>query len=587
MHDTLRRHLPACLAPAFLLLLPAVAHAQPVTAYRLAYARPGATTVHVTITPSAPVDAPATLVIPRNYPGGYSRVPYDRFVEDVRATAPGGDGRIGVTKGEYGPRWDLGTAGQRVARVEYDVDLGRMEQELLEAVETSKVRPGYAGVLGYSVFGYIDGLERGPAELTVVAPDGWPAMTTLNPVLPAPRGTAAGRAPNFDVLADSQVLMGPDLQLRRLDGAIPLVLAVYAETDEDLALEGAIAREALDRVQQYLGDRPIRRVHRFAGAAPAARGPQLRLQPGARGQRHVQSRYQPRDDLHDHGGSEAGDAAQLRAPHGPQLGAEAGLRRRLLAVHLGSHSGNRHRVVQRRIREIRGDPGDRRRPPAAEGSAYRTRQLARLRGILDAAPPFIRRMPLLVLSREASYMYSEDFRFGMNVFARGSLMAADMDERIQKDTRGAKSLRDVLRFLVARTERLARPFEVDEFPGLIREATGVDVRAIFERWLQPPDRAFAEVAERRPPGDGGIDVQGQGRSFRERGAATARNVTRAVTESAIRARRTRLGVDGRGECAAESAAARGGSSLEQNPAGWSESLRCRSSKSPPCTRSGA
>jgi predicted metalloprotease with PDZ domain len=126
--------------------------------------------------------------------------------------------------------------------------------------------------------------------------------------------------------------------------------------------------------------------------------------------------------------------------------------------------------------------------PAEEGSAYRARQLERLRAILDAAPPFITRMSLLVLSREASYMYSEDFRFGRNVFARGSLMAAEMDEYIQKETGGTKSLRDALRFLVARTERLQQPFEVAEFPDLVRQATGVDVRSIVERWLQPPTK---------------------------------------------------------------------------------------------------
>ncbi len=487
MRTGFHRHLPACLATAFLLVLPAHGHAQPVTAYRLDYGKPGAPRVHVTITPSAPVDAPATLVIPRNYPGGYSRVPYDRFVEDVRATLPDGGGRLSVTKGEYGPRWDLGQAGQRVGRVEYDVDVGRMERELLEAVETSKVRPGYAGFLGYSVFGYIDGLEQGPAELTVVAPDGWPAMTTLSPVVPAPRGKAAGRAPNFDVLADSQVLMGPDLQLRRLDGTIPLVLAVYAETDEDLALEGAIAREALDRVQQYLGDRPIRQYTVSLELLRPLEGHSYGFS-----QEHVDSGTFSLDTSRATTSRTTADQKQVTLLNYAHHMAHSWVPKRAYGVGYSpftweatpaidtvwfNEGFGRYAAIQAIADGL----------PGGEGSAYRTRQLARLRAILDAAPPFIRRMPLLVLSREASYMYSEDFRFGMNVFARGSLMAAEMDERIQKDTRGAKSLRDVLRFLVARTERLARPFEVDEFPGLIREATGVDVRAIFERWLQPPE----------------------------------------------------------------------------------------------------
>jgi hypothetical protein len=44
----------------------------------------------------------------------------------------------------------------------------------------------------------------------------------------------------------------------------------------------------------------------------------------------------------------------------------------------------------------------------AEGAAWRARSLLQLRRVVDAAPSFIRRMPLLVLSRGASFLYSED-----------------------------------------------------------------------------------------------------------------------------------------------------------------------------------
>ena len=79
-------------------------------------------------------------------------------------------------------------------------------------------------------------------------------------------------------------------------------------------------------------------------------------------------------------------------------------------------------------------------------------------------------------------MYSHDFRIGRNVFSRGALMAADMDDRIRERTGGAKSLRDALRFLVTWTREHRRAFETDELPDLIREAAGVDVRDIFARW---------------------------------------------------------------------------------------------------------
>jgi predicted metalloprotease with PDZ domain len=121
--------------------------------------------------------------------------------------------------------------------------------------------------------------------------------------------------------------------------------------------------------------------------------------------------------------------------------------------------------------------------PAAEGAAYRTARLETLRDIIREAPPFIQRMSTLVLSREASFMYSDDFRVGRNVFSRGALMAAEMDEAIQARTMGAKSLRDALRAMVERTVKTGSPFRTDELPEIVRSTTGVDVRAIFDRWM--------------------------------------------------------------------------------------------------------
>ena len=119
-------------------------------------------------------------------------------------------------------------------------------------------------------------------------------------------------------------------------------------------------------------------------------------------------------------------------------------------------------------------------------AAFREGMLQRrFRANVDSAPPFLRRLPLVELSRVASTRYAEDFRTGRLVFSRGGLMAAAIDDRIQRETRGARSLRDALRFLVAWTEREKRAFTLDELPGLLREATGVDVSAVVAEWLKP------------------------------------------------------------------------------------------------------
>lgn len=479
--------LAACVALVAAFSLPLAGAQQATTSYRLEYGQPGDRVVHVTLTPSGLVDAPAAFVFPRNYQGGYSRVPYDSFVTNIHGVSASG-AALELTPDAYGPRWRLGKAGERVSRVEYDVDVVRMEQDLHGAVETSKVRPAYVGLLGYSVLGYIDGLERQPTSLTVVGPAGWPVLTTLAPAIPAPFGTATGRAPDFDVLADSQILMGPDLRLRRLGGKIPLVMAVHAEADEDLALESDIARTALDRVQTYFGDTPI---HQYTVQLELLRP--LAGHDFGFSQEHVDSGTFSLDTSRATTAATPADQRATTLMNYAHHMAHSWVPKRAYGTGYSPFNWEATPIIDTiwfnegfaRCAAIQSIAMG---MPPADGHAFRQRALANLLTIVDSAPPFIRRMPLLVLSREASFLYSDDFRFGRNVFARGALMAAEIDNLIGEQTGGAKSLRDAFRFLIERADRTHQPFEVDELPGLIRQATGVNVQVVFERWLAAPEK---------------------------------------------------------------------------------------------------
>jgi predicted metalloprotease with PDZ domain len=471
------------LAVALVATLSPQAPPQPVS-YRLDYSAPGATRVHVAIHLAVPSAAPASFVMPRSYPGGYSVVHYDAFVENLQARSAAA-AELTVARDADGPRWTIGARGQNVSDLEYDVDVARMEHEILSGVESSKLRPTYAGVLGYSVFGYVDGQERSPVRLAVTAPSSWPVLTTLSPGVPAPIAQSSGEAPHFDELADSQILMGTGLQLLKLDGAIPLVMAVYAEAPEDITLEGQLARTALDRVQAYFVDAPL--SHYTV---------QLELLSPLAG--------------HDYGFSqEHYDSGTFSLDTSRAITAATGSGARATTLFNYAHH-MAHSWVPKRAYGAGYSPFTWEMPPvidtiwfnegfgryaaiaavamgmpAADGTEYRSTQLANLRRIVDAAPPFIKRMSTATLSREASFMYSDDFRTGRNIYSRGALMAADMDDRIVAATNGTKSLRDALRALVAATTATGRPFDVDRFPELIQSATGVDVRAIFERWMTP------------------------------------------------------------------------------------------------------
>ena len=113
-------------------------------------------------------------------------------------------------------------------------------------------------------------------------------LTTLSPVVPPPKTTSLASAADYDALADSEILMGPDLQVTKLEGKIPLVMAIYAEGAVDTELEGRLAREALDRVQDYFGDTPFPQYTVQLELLPPARRSRLQFQPGACRQRNFQ-----------------------------------------------------------------------------------------------------------------------------------------------------------------------------------------------------------------------------------------------------------------------------------------------------------
>jgi predicted metalloprotease with PDZ domain len=451
-------------------------------AYRIALARAGDTSVSVSLSLPQPAPAPLVLVIPRAVPMGYSQQPYDRFVGDVAAEGEAG-APVAVER-EEGPRFRVGgrsgEAAVRVRRVSYRVDLGRMEREILGASDSSRARPRYAGILGYSVFGYLEGWQDRPLRLEVEAPPDWPVFTTLAPAAPPPLGRTVAAADDFYALADSQVAMGPELRVLKLESRVPLFLSAYAEGRVDLALTGRLLARAMDALVAYFGSAPF--AHYTA---------QLEL-------------LRPLSPDHGYGFS----MEHLASSH-YFLAADAGLtadsppqQQRRAHFNFAHHVA--HAWIPKRaygegyypfswelaplIDTIWLSEGFGRYAaidaladamPEAEAAAYRKAQLESLRATLLAIPAFIREMPLAELSRIASTRYSDDFRTGRALFARGALLAHELDERIRSASGGRSRFRDAARGLVAWSATQRRAFRVSELPAIVRDATGVDT---FDAW---------------------------------------------------------------------------------------------------------
>ncbi len=460
-------------------------------AYRFHYAEPGDASAAIAIEWDTPLPEPRALIMPRAIPMGYGEQRYDAFVSDVTiygaALAAAGDlSAVPVARParrEEGPRWRL-DAGTR--RVTYRVDLRRLEREVHAASDQSRVRDGYLGALGYSVFAFVDGFESRPVRLRIEGPAGWPVVATLSPRWPIAAGPLEAVAADYYALADGQIVMGPRAEVRRLATApVPLYLVSYAEGAVDLDRVGRLAATAFARVLDYFGTVPFAHytVHQelLTPVSPAH-------EYGMSMEHLGSSTYYLAASAGLTAASTAADDARVLYNYAHHI-AHAWVPKRAyghgyfpfqweLAPVLDSiwfaEGFGQYAAIQAVA------------AGTAAPAAFRADMLERrFRANVAAAPAFLTQMPLVELSRVASTRYAEDFRTGRLVFSRGGLMAAAIDERIQAATDGTRSLRDALRYLVAWTAREQRAFAIDELPGLISQATGVDTRAVLDQWLAP------------------------------------------------------------------------------------------------------
>lgn len=460
--------------------LAGAATAQTPVVYRLDYPAAGTPLVHVRLEWTPPLPDADALVMPRAIPMGYGEQRYDAFVRDVRMLTAAGP--RAATRAE-GPRWTLeaGTTG-----VSYAVDLAALERAVMAASDQSRVREGYLGALGYSVFAFVDGFETRPARVSLSGPAGWPVFSTLAPASPPATGPVIADAADYYTLADSQIVMGPKAVVRRLTTApVPVFLATYAEGPVDLDRVGRLALTAFQRVADYFGTVPFAHYTLH------------------------QELLTPISPAHEYGMSmeHLGSSTYYLAASGGITATSTAADDARVLYNFAHHIA--HAWVPKRAYGHGYFPFQWELAPVidtiwfAEGfgqyaaieavaagtpdpAAFRAEMLQRrFRANVDGAPAFLRRLPLVELSRVASTRYAEDFRTGRLVFSRGGLMAAAIDERIRRETGGTKRLRDALRYLVAWSARERRGFAVDELPGLLREATGVDVSAVVAEWLRP------------------------------------------------------------------------------------------------------
>ncbi len=145
------------------------------------------------------IQAPAEelLVMPVWTPGSYLVREYERHVQDFRATDASGQSLQWEKINKNS--WRVETKGAREWRASYSVYANEL------SVRTNEVNSDHAFWNNAALLMYLQGFLQAPSTLHILAPQPWRVATGL-PVSPGPRNTF--RAENFDILYDSPVEVG-------------------------------------------------------------------------------------------------------------------------------------------------------------------------------------------------------------------------------------------------------------------------------------------------------------------------------------------------------------------------------------------
>ena len=273
------------------------------------------------------------------------------------------------------------------------------------------------------------------------------------------------RAADFYALADSQIVMGPSCRpsSRSLTPDCPCALLMYAEGPVDTARVARVAATAFARVARYFGVVPFghytilqelltplspRHGYNFSMEHLDSMTSTLAVD------RALTARSTDSDDIR----FQFNLAHHIAHAWVPKRASGAGyfpfqweLAPLIDTIWFAEGFGQYAAIMAVAAGE-------------ADPAAYRERLLERrFRQSIADAPPFLRRLGLVDLSRVASTRYSSDFRTGQLVFSRGGLLAAAIDDRIKAETGGARSLRDVLTAMLKDFGPASRGFAVEQF----------------------------------------------------------------------------------------------------------------------------
>ena len=426
--------------------------------------------VTIQITFDGLLSSDAHLVIPRSAPGTYILTNYIAFVDDVVGYTDVGERLPGII-GD-GSFFSFGEGNDLLNKVSYTIDIQKMEIDLLDASTSSKARKDYMGLFGYSVFGFIEGMETKAINLMINTDSSWPIFSTLRPDTKRQYGTDSYEVENFAELVDAQYLLGKAVQVIRVEEApIPLFVASFAETTvdlEDIMNKGLLS---LEKLADYFGYIPMPHytlVYEFLNPISARHDYGFNME-------HLNSMTAHRDISQEYDTNREIGSITHHIAHSwvPLRSWGEGYRPFAwqVAPLIETIWLNEGFIWYVSFQQILSDEG----------------RLNWWKSNIDNAPDYIKNKNLKELSLLGSTQYASDFRIGKNLFSRGALMAYDLNDFIQKETNGKKSFKDAILGLLNWSKDNQRAFKYNEIESIMSKASGVDLSPIWNKWQNAPE----------------------------------------------------------------------------------------------------
>jgi len=406
--------------------------------------------------------SPSRLVIPNWAPGAYRLMDSWQNIRDVVAVTAAGDSL--AIRQDSPISWVIDPKGSGQITVRYTAGLPDAEQ-WRRPNNRWFLRSSSGVVDGPRTFMYLDGWKEAPAQVTYHVPAGWRVATGL---VPTTADSMTYTAPDYDVLIDSPALLGKFLTYRF--GAAGTPHRAVVDLGGDRAYAPAVFVDMLQRISTTaIG---------IFGTAPYADYTYIFVGGRGGGLEHLNSTTI---------GVTTGTLA--RNPRGAET----------VSAHEFFHAWN-----VKRIRPVELGPFDYEREVRtvnlwwSEGVTDYYADVILARAGLDSPDDFARGLAtsignhrsnaarLLVSPERSSWTVWDspavNNSYVISYYLQGELLGFLLDLAIRDSTDNAKSLDDVMRYLLAHYAG-ERGFTRDELVAAVRSATGRDFAEFWRLYV--------------------------------------------------------------------------------------------------------